>query len=249
MPRSFTARLSGKFMVFTRVWKFVSAAVLMVALSWTPTLFVPQDASAGELFQNPRRGQTRRVKTSTNAARRLSSTRSGNDVSTLKSSSPYDYRIIKARNDNARYEEKLAKWQYKVDQTQRKQTIKAQKERLKRQEKAAKLQAKERDKALRQKEKEEREKTRATSKSEPKKGLLGGTSTETSTPAARAKGEMFTSPSVEKDGEPKRRTFWQRIKDWLFGPATPPQTRSRAQKRYANTKSAPVESIEVQDRS
>jgi hypothetical protein len=249
MPRSFTARLSGKFMVFTRVWKFVSAAVLMVALSATPTLIVPQDASAGELFRSARRSQTRRVKSSTNAARRLSSSRSQNDVATLKSSSPYDYRIIKARNDNARYEEKLAKWQYKADQTQRKQTIKAQKERQKRQEKAAKLQAKERDKALRQKEKDERDKARATSKSEPKKGLLGGSSTETSTPAARAKGEMFTSPSAEKDGEPKRRTFWQRIKDWLFGPATPPQTRSRAQKRYANTKPAPVESIEVQDRS
>lgn len=183
-------------------------------------LSLPESVFAGELYRGPRRYSTgssfaraRDVRPSTFASKRLSNTRSSARATSLKDSSPYDYRIVRARAEQAKYEQKYARWENKIAQQESKARMKAKKTQEKLAERNRKRREKELEKAARLKEKKDRELAKLSSRSS-QKSIFGGSSEVN---AGKKNGEMFSAPVDAKDGVPRRLTLWQRIKAWMFG--------------------------------
>jgi hypothetical protein len=195
------------------------------AFSFCALLSVPLDALAGELFRTPRRYNTggssqraRTVQPSTKSIKILESRRvRSSDTTSLSQSSPYDYRIIQNEKDQAKYELKLAKWQYNVEKQEQKARSKEIKNKEREEQKLEKQRTRERDRAARKQEKIEKEKARVANSG---KGFFGSSNQNTNTSTtAKRHGDMFNkSPTSASSKEaPKRLTLWQRMKRWMFG--------------------------------
>lgn len=218
---------------------FSTKLIAGVALTFFLTSFGTLDtANAGTIIPRARRLdwsgglRTRSPRKSTDAIRSLNSV-SGTHTSTLRDTSPYDYRIKQMQQANDQYNRDLEKYNFKLQQAEAKNAAAAEKKRLAVEKQAKKDKEKE-DARLakleRQRQRQHDRENRGTSlfrssTSSPEKAEAPAVVDSAQTPDKKAEaffganaepGKNATASNAQAAGRPN---FWQRLKRALFGGA------------------------------
>ena len=213
-------------------------STLALIITVTSAVTFSSDAVAGELYRNQ---QTIRRQTGLGGRRILKSTKAQNFLNRVRESkvmnfdrtSPYEARMVAYDQAMRKYERDYAKWEYKSYQNDVKQQSKLERDRQRQLKQQQREQQKLAKAAAREQERLERKKRRSEKPSNSFFGrTFGGTAGKDSAKeesadiiqddkAKRAEaffGNVEQEPVANLSPKPKK-TFWQRLKQALFGGA------------------------------
>ena len=218
--------------------QMLKRSTLALIITVTSAVTFSSDAVAGELYRNQ---QTIRRQTGLGGRRILKSTKAQNFLNRVRESkvmnfdrtSPYEARMVAYDQAMRKYERDYAKWEYKSYQNDVKQQSKLERDRQRQLKQQQREQQKLAKAAAREQERLERKKRRSEKPSNSFFGrTFGGTAGKDSAKeesadiiqddkAKRAEaffGNVEQEPVANLSPKPKK-TFWQRLKQALFGGA------------------------------